>query len=102
MKPGDVMTLEFPAPSVGRYRVFANFLTARDYGVHQLAINGQNAGAPRDFYNASVRPTGETELGTFDLKKGGNVFTATVVGKNADALPAYMFGLDYLLLKPAE
>jgi hypothetical protein len=102
MKPGDVLTLEFPVPSAGRYRVFANFLTARDYGVHQLAINGQNAGAPTDFYNQSVRPTGETELGTFDLQEGPNTLTVNVTGKHPDAIPAYMFGLDYLRLKPVE
>jgi len=102
MQPGDALALEFQAPSAGKYRVFANFLTARDYGIHQLSINGQKAGGPRDFYNQSVRATGETELGTFDLKEGVNTLAVTVTGKHPDAIPAYMFGLDYLLLKPVE
>jgi hypothetical protein len=82
--------------------VLARFLTARDYGVHQLTINGQRAGGPRDFYHPTVRPTQETELGVFDLKEGANELTVTVVGKTAEAIAAYMFGLDYLRLEPAE
>jgi D-arabinan exo alpha-(1,3)/(1,5)-arabinofuranosidase (non-reducing end) len=42
------------------------------------------------------------ELGTFDLKADGNRFSVKVVGANDKAIPAYMFGLDYLLLKPVE
>ncbi|MCX8107505.1 MAG: hypothetical protein N3G20_01735 [Verrucomicrobiae bacterium] len=102
MRPGDVLALEFGAPKAGRYKVIARFLRARDYGVHQLAINGTKAGDPIDFYNPDVRPTDEVVLGTFDLKESGNELTATVIGANEKAVKAYMFGLDYLLLKPAE
>jgi hypothetical protein len=40
-------------------------------------------------------------LGLFDLKEGDNEFSATVIGANEKAVKAYMFGLDYLLLKAA-
>lgn len=102
MKPGDVMALEFAAPKAGKYKVIAKFLRARDYGIHQLAINGIKAGDPIDFYNPDVRASDEVELGTFDLKETGNELTVTVVGANDKALKAYMFGLDYILLKPVE
>ena len=102
MKPGDTLTVAFAAPKAGKYRVYGRFLTARDYGIHQLAINGQPAGAPADFYTPEVRPTKEQLLGVFELKAGDNEFSATVVGANAQALKAYMFGLDYLLLRPVE
>jgi hypothetical protein len=42
------------------------------------------------------------ELGTFELKAGGNELSVKVVGANENAIKAYMFGLDYLLLKPVE
>jgi hypothetical protein len=102
MKPGDTLTVAFPAPKAGKYRVLGHFLRARDYGIHQLAINDQKAGAPLDFYNPEVQATKELDLGVFELKEGDNEFSATVVGANDKADKAYMFGLDYLLLKPAE
>jgi len=100
-KPGDTLALRFQAPAAGKYRVVGRFLKARDYGIHQLAINGQKAGEPIDFYNAEVVPTGEVELGAFDLKAGANELSITVTGANPRADKGYMFGLDYLLLKPA-
>ncbi len=102
MKPGDHLTLAFPAPQVGKYHVTARFLRARDYGIHQLAINGRNAGPPMDFYSPEVTPSEEVNLGMFDLKTGDNLFSVTVVGGNDQAVKSYMFGLDYLLIKPAD
>lgn len=40
-------------------------------------------------------------MGVFDLKEGENVFSATITGANEKATPDYLFGLDYLILKPA-
>jgi len=102
MKPGDTLALVFPAPKAGQYRVMARFLRAVDYGIHQLAINGQKTGDPVDFFNAGVQPSPEIDLGVFSLKSGDNEFSATVVGANDKAVKAYMFGLDYLRLKPVD
>jgi len=73
-----------------------------DYGIIQLAINGEKAGQPLDFFNNGVIQTAELPLGVFELREGQNVLSATVVGANEKALKEYMFGLDYLTLKPAE
>lgn len=102
MKPGDTLAVAFPAPKAGKYQVRAHFLSAGDYGIHQLAINGQKAGEPIDFYHQGVQPTKELDLGVYELKQGDNEFSATVVGANEKAAKAYMLGLDYLLLKPVE
>jgi hypothetical protein len=102
MKPGDELVVSFPAPNPGKYRVFGHFLRARDYGIHQLAVNGRPAGDPIDFYNPEVQPSSEMELGTFELKADGNELSVKVVGANENAIKAYMFGLDYLLLKPVH
>jgi len=101
-KVGDVLVLAFPVKEAGRYRVYANFTKANDYGIIQLYINGKKTGKPIDFYNPTVVPTGRMDLGVFDLKKGDNLFKAEIVGKNAKAIPKYMFGLDYLLLKKVK
>lgn len=100
MKPGDQLRVAFQAPKAGRYRVFARFLSAKDYGIHRLTLNGQPAGEPIDFYHAEVQPTPERDLGEFTLPAGDSELTVTVVGANPKAVPAYMFGLDYLRLAP--
>ncbi len=102
MKPGDQLILAFPVSKAGRYRVLARFLKARDYGIHQLAINGKKTGKPIDFYNPTVVPTKEVDLGVWDLRKGNNYLTVTVVGANPKAVKAYMFGLDYIRLVPVK
>jgi hypothetical protein len=102
MKPGDQLTLAFPCAKAGKYHILARFLSAKDYGIHQIAVNGAKAGGPRDFYNPDVKLTQETDLGVFALKAGDNTLSVTVVGANDKAVKAYMFGLDYVLLKPAE
>ena len=102
MQPGDVLAVNFPAPQAGKYHVLARLLRARDYGIHQLAINGQAAGQPQDFYAPEVQPSAQIDLGVFELKSGDNELSIKVVGANEKADKAYMFGLDYLLLKPAE
>ncbi|MGC8886340.1 MAG: DUF2961 domain-containing protein [Verrucomicrobiia bacterium] len=102
MKPGDTLVLSFPVEKQGKYHVVARFLRAKDYGIHQIAINGVKAGEPIDFYNPEVKPTEEIDLGVFELKQGENELAVTVVGANEKAIKAYMFGLDYILLKPAE
>ncbi|MFN3650971.1 MAG: DUF2961 domain-containing protein [Armatimonadota bacterium] len=99
-KVGDTLRLRFNVPAAGTYRVVGRFLKARDYGIHQLAINGQKAGNPIDFYNPDVAPTEELDLGTHTLKAGANELTVTVTGANPRADKQYMFGLDYLKLAP--
>lgn len=98
-KPGDELQLGFDVPATGKYQVSGRFLKAVDYGVIQLAINGQPAGKPIDFFHRGVIHTDEMPLGTFDLRAGQNVLSAKVVGANPKAEKAYMFGLDYVILK---
>jgi hypothetical protein len=101
-QPGDRLTVEFPVEKAGRYDVRTVFTKAVDYGIMRLFINGQEIDAARDFFNDGVIATPEESLGVFDLAAGANTFTAEVVGANDKAVPAHMFGLDYLLLKPAK
>jgi hypothetical protein len=104
VKPGDVLKLAFEAPEAGTYEVYGRFVTAHDYGIVTLAINGTPAGAERDFYHepGSVVVTDEILLGEFELKKGRNTLTVTSIGRHPDAKPEHMFGLDYLRLEAAQ
>lgn len=100
-KPGDTLVLGFPAKA-GRYKLTAQFLKAVDYGIAQVAINGENAGKPLDFFNNGVVIWGPVDLGVFELKEGQNTIGFTITGANPKAVKAYMIGLDYLLLTPAK
>jgi hypothetical protein len=101
-QPGDTLTIAFPVEKAGRYDVRAVFTKAVDYGIIQLRVNGQEAGAPRDFFEGSVIATPEESLGVFELTEGENTLTAEIAGANEKAVPSHMFGLDYILLKSAE
>ena len=101
-KPGDKLTLGFEVEQAGKYRVIARFLTAGDYGIHQLYINGAPAGEPIDLYNPQVKPSDEYDLGTFELAAGQNRITAEIVGANEKAVKSHMLGLDYLRLEAVD
>lgn len=100
-KPGDKLTVEFPAPAAGKYRLMARFLTAADYGIVQPAVNGEAAGAPIDLYHDGIKCSEEHVLGTFELKPT-NTLTLEITGANEKAAQAFMCGLDYLKLEAAQ
>ena len=94
---GDKLVLEFPVESDGRYRVSANLTKAVDYGLVEISVN-DSPGKQFDRFHASVKHD-LVDLGTFDLTEGPNQLEVKIVGANEKAIPRYMFGLDYLLLK---
>ncbi|AIE84712.1 hypothetical protein OP10G_1344 [Fimbriimonas ginsengisoli Gsoil 348] len=95
-QPGNKLVLHVPVKEAGRYEVIGNFCHARDYGLHQISING-NPLTPRSFYGTGVEWQ-KISLGAFDLPAGEMVMEVTCLGKQPEALPGMMFGLDYLLL----
>lgn len=98
-RPGDSLALGFDVEQAGVYQVFAVFTKAPDYGIHQIAVNGVSAGDPIDFYHEEVIVTEEMPLGEFELAAGENRLDINIVDNNPQAIPAYMFGLDYLRLE---
>jgi len=100
-EPGEALELGFPVEEAGTYDLRAAFTKAHDYGIMDFYVNGEKVEGPYDFYNDGVVVTPETSLGVFELKRGQNVFKVQITGVNPDAAPRYMFGLDYLRLKPA-
>lgn len=98
-KPGDKLVLAFEASEAGSRHVLVRLTKARDYGQVQLYVNDRKAGDVLDLYNPDVIPTGEIDLGVFDLKKGENQLGIEITGANEKAIKAYMFGLDYVKLK---
>ena len=98
---GDILQLSFAAPAAGRYRVEMRRVKAPDYGIVQVQINDQNAGAPLDGWAPRIETAPAEDLGVFDLKAGKNNLTVRIVGSNPAAEARQMFGLDYLKLEPA-
>ena len=72
------------------------------HALFRITITHRDAPQFPDFYDPEVQPSPEMELGTFDLKADGNELCVKVIGANDKAIPAYIFGLDNLLLKPVE
>ena len=98
---GETVKLRLPAPSEGKFKLSARMTTARDYGIHQFAVNGTNVGTPVDLYTEEVRPTDLKEIGVVELKKGDNEMELTVTGRNEKS-SGYLLGIDYVVLTPVE
>ncbi len=99
-KSGDKLVLGFDSKEAGSKHVIVRLTHAVDYGVVQLYVNGKKAGEGRDLYKSghyALMP--EEDLGEFDLNKGQNELTVEIVGANEKAEKAYMFGLDYLMVR---
>ncbi len=103
VKPGDKLVLAFPVEKAGRYEIFGAFTKAADYGIHQIMINGQSVGDPRDFFQPDgVSVTDDELLGKFDLIAGENIFEVHALGTNPDSVGGCMFGVDYIRLGERE
>ena len=95
-KPGDKLDLTLLVTKSGKYKLTAQMTKARDYGIVQLSLDGQQLGGPIDLYNPDVVPTGTLALGTHELSAGEHKLTVEITGANPKAEKAYMFGLDYV------
>ncbi|MEM8953295.1 MAG: PVC-type heme-binding CxxCH protein [Verrucomicrobiota bacterium] len=99
-KPGDVLELVLPVNKTGNYQLGAAMTKARDYGIVQLALNGNALGNAFDLYNNGVISTGEMILSeNIRLEAGNHRLSVTIKGANPKAVKRHMFGLDYVALR---
>jgi hypothetical protein len=102
-KPGETLTLELTVPATGRYVVSAVTTMANDYATVQFGLDDKPLGKPYDLYHApDVVTSGVLTLGEAELKEGSHHLTIQITGANPAAVRKYMFGLDYVLLKPVK
>ncbi len=100
-EPGDRLVVDVPVPARGRYRLLACWTTARDYGMARVFVGGQPVGGAFDLYTEQVRNTGLVEHGiTTEIEAGVVQLEIELVGRNAQAVPRHMVGLDFLRLVP--
>ncbi len=98
-KPGDKLEVAVPVKKTGTYELSVVLTKARDYGIVQLYVNGKKAGDPVDLYNPEVISTDPIPIGSHQLSEGQATLAVQIVGANEKAIPAYMFGLDYVILE---
>jgi hypothetical protein len=98
-KPRDTLELALPVGESGEYQITVALTKARDYGIVQFYLDGQSLGTPIDLYNPSVVSTGSIRLGMRQLSSGQHKLRVQILGANPNAVPAYMFGLDYVKLE---
>ncbi|MCA9057068.1 MAG: c-type cytochrome, partial [Planctomycetaceae bacterium] len=102
-KPGDRLAVEVSVPADGSYVVELALTKARDYGMFRLAIDDQVLDASLDLFNdPEVVTTGMLSYSRVSLKKGTHRLSFEVIGAHPEAAKAYMLGLDYVRLTPAE
>jgi len=101
-KPGDRLHVLWSVDKSGKFDVAVTLTKARDYAIVQLYVDGKKAGKPIDLYNPDVISTGPIALDTWELEAGEHCLEVEIVGANPEAIKAYMFGLDQILLKPAQ
>jgi putative heme-binding domain-containing protein len=99
-KPGSELSLEFTVPEAGRYVISSALTKARDYGIFQVALDGDTVIAEKVdlFSDPEVVTTGELNWGEHALKAGPHTLIVKVTGSNPAAVHRHMFGIDYLRL----
>ncbi len=94
--PNDRLTLRLPEVPAGRYRIEARVCTAKDYGRHEMSLDGVSLGT-RDFYSPELGWKRLT-LGTVALRGGHPTLAVAVRPPNSRSEPRNMFALDWIKL----
>jgi len=99
---GDKLNLELAVDSPGRKRLAAVLTKGKNYAIVQLWLDGRKLGEPIDLYSPRVEPTAPVPLGAHELEQGSHKLTIEIVGANPSAGPGRLFGIDQVVLEPAE
>jgi putative heme-binding domain-containing protein len=97
-KEGDKLTLALPVKEKGNYTLTAALTKAKDYGIIDVSLDGRPVATGWDGYNPNVIHSGPLDWGTHALDAGEHPLVITISGTNANALPRFMVGVDYVKL----
>lgn len=100
-RPGDTLKVMLPEQA-GPAELDVVLTCARDYGIVQLALDGQPLGKPIDLYDPQVVTTGVLTFSKLALKPGPHVLSLQIVGANAKAAKSYLVGIDYVRLRAEQ
>jgi len=101
-KPGNTLDLLVPVESDGKYQITLRLTTAPDFGIVQFYFNDEKLGEPIDGYRPQVTPAAPKIMGARTLAAGDHRLRLEIVGKNENAAPTYMAGIDYIKLDRVE
>ena len=99
---GDQLKIRFEMAKAGKYIITGQFTRAVDYGIIQVKINGKPAGGTFNGYMPDGVKAFPFPLGTFLIKEGENIITMKIMGKDPQAKPGYMAGIDFLKFEPVK
>ncbi|MGJ8696289.1 MAG: PVC-type heme-binding CxxCH protein [Verrucomicrobiaceae bacterium] len=100
-KPGDVLTLKVEALKPGTKNVTLFPTTAVDYARVKIAINGQLQEA--DWFSKKVLPGEPVRFEKVNVSPGEPMqIDIHITGKNPEAVPGYMVGLDRIEVEMVE
>ena len=103
-RSGDTLVLAFDIPKEGRYELAAVLTKAVDYGKVRIALDDETRFILDEvnLYDPQVVTTGELPLGAHELAAGTHQLYLNILGKDPNAAPGYMVGIDYLQLVPVS
>ncbi len=97
---GDELMLTLEVPKAGRYHAVANLTKAKDYAIVTIKL-GDLTTPEINLYNPEV-VCQLVDLGDCTLQAGPQTLLVRITGMDPAAVPARMFGLDYIKLTPLE
>ncbi len=98
--PGQGVTLDLPVPAPGRYRVLAHLTKSWDYGVLELAVDGEVAATGVDTWAERIEQLPPVDLGVHELGARCAVRFAVTGSNPASRAPHHYFGIDCVVLEP--
>ena len=100
--PGDELTFHIEQTSAGPRDFIGFFTRAADYGIIRVSVNGKPLSPLVDGYATNVEPTGAVSFGSVYFRKGRNLVTIEMIGKDHRAggySNGYLVGVDGFLIK---
>lgn len=100
-QPGDVLTLKLEDIAPGTFDLTLYTTTARDYGIIKVSVNGQLRES--DLYTPDVLPGEPLRFEKVNVSPGEPLqIDVHLTGKNEEALPRYMVGIDRIEVTPGK
>ncbi|MCC6680415.1 MAG: DUF2961 domain-containing protein [Phycisphaeraceae bacterium] len=97
---GDELMLTIDVPRAGRYHAVANLTKAKDYAIVTIKLGDLTTPEINLYHTEGASQL--VELGDCTLKAGSQTLLVRITGMDPAAVPARMFGLDYLKLTPLD
>lgn len=99
---GDELALAVPIGQSGDYQLMLQTVTAPDYGRVRILLDDVELSASEDFYTPQEVKLKRLWAGGRHLEKGEHILSFTILGRNPQAKPGNMLGIDYIELRKSD